>query len=487
MDLSFLVVVLHLLVGGKDAVDLIDARTYWELHATPMTVEALRPHLTPPDLRRVNEQASQLGAADAGTRAAAVQALIAQGEVVQPTVVTLMMHPDPQVREGALAVLRALNDTRDGRPPVAWDLHRLMAIKALGALRDPAAAPDLQALTTSTEPFVAEYARYALLALQDERPPPIPRRESGLSHRVYALPADANLVAHISPIPGGEKQAPDTGRLRINVGGMNLTGDGDMRKQTPRLAEFLAWTGNFRAHGGLVGMHVTGPKLARSSLIATGEFDGERMLAAFALGAANAEWTAIDGQPGLVLPEGHAALVLAAPKTLVLVHSITDNYTATAADISRRLRGDPVAEPQGDLLEGVDRGGPVWGAATLPTEHWRGDWSLFRRFVTTSRATEGFCDFRIEAVGQTDRLDELKLDGETIVADLSREWKDGLGQLPIGKPITQLLESLHFSVNDENHLTLDGRMSPRFIAMLPIAAILISAPIDDEDPPTTTD
>jgi hypothetical protein len=271
------------------------------------------------------------------------------------------------------------------------------------------------------------------------------------------------------------------------VGGYNLTGSSDMRKQTPKLMEFLAWTGNFRSHGGLVGMHITGPKLARSALVATGEFDGERILAAFALNAANAEWTAIDGRPGLVLPRAHAALVLAEPGTLVLVHSIADDHAQTAADISRRLREPPTDEPQGDLLAGVDRSGPAWGAATLPTEHWRGDWRLFQRFVLTSKAEAGHCDFVIEAVGQPERLAELKADGEQTVVDISKEWREGLGQLPIGKPIGALLESLRFDIVDGERLTLSGRMGPDFVAMLPIAALLISDPPEEpatpEEPP----
>ena len=75
-----------------------------------------------------------------------------------------------------------------------------MAIRTLGEAKAADAIPTLQALLTSKEPFVAEYAARTPAEIQKRPLPAIPRQP--ISDDLKILPPDTGIVGHFSGTTG---------------------------------------------------------------------------------------------------------------------------------------------------------------------------------------------------------------------------------------------------------------------------------------------
>lgn len=453
MDLSILVVILQLLVGGKDAASLVDTGAYWRL-------------------RGVDPQAATM-----------------------------------------LAVLAEPIDA-PGRTPQLVQTRRLMAIAHLGKLRDRSALPTLEALGRSPEPrpFENAYVAAAIVAINEEPPIPYTPPPSRLGGLLHILAPDGSGVLHISPVPGSEGPALATPGFNLNVGGVNLTAGGDQTKQTFKIADILEHDGNFRVDAVLLSFTLEDTGVPRGGMLIQGEFDANRLMASLAGGGSGspaATTLPASGQASapavpaivmrddvatLTLQDQHLGFAVLAPDLLLAMWDQLGPVDLDRA-LARRLAGPRLTGEAGGLaanpavatlLQGVSRDGPIWGASLLP-EHpwWGGDWSRFRTVQLETTASAGGCAFVARGTGpEVTTLAQFQQEASARIVKSRADWVEGLGKLPIGMPVTRLLDSVTLDV-DGDAMVARGQFGAQLIALLPIAPMLLKPAASDDAPADT--
>src|SRR3954451_23334635 len=154
-DSNLLSLILFLLFGGgKDLVSYIPPQVYWESKGVEMvTVDALLPDIAAKDASvDVEKLIGDLGSDDSAAREKAAKALLAAGPGAAAALDKQADSPDVEVARQAKMLSAQIRTEAKPR-----EIRRLMAIRTLGNLKDAKALPALTALTSSAEPFVAEY------------------------------------------------------------------------------------------------------------------------------------------------------------------------------------------------------------------------------------------------------------------------------------------------------------------------------------------
>ena len=343
---SWLAAVVMMLSQGNatDVLDLVDAASYWKAQNVQMTADALAAEVKPP--------------AAAANRAAAVR--------------------------------------------------RLMAIRALGELKDKAALPLLKPLLGEQAPFVADYARQAIATIEGA---PYRRQmpsAENLAADVALLPSGCSLVAQTSmaggaPIsydaladilkaatpPGGKAQ--DVERVRSEV--------------TQALTQFTGTVGNFRIESVTMGVAGEfGPRAGFLVVIARGLYDADAAREA-AQAVAKKEVEEVE-DVGVIRPDSEVALAFPSNDRAILVAGpARESVDAALVQVLAALKtgkggldGDAGMKA---LLASVDRAKHLWAAAAMTDTYRQAE--LFAPFDTitlTADEAGGTMDFLLVARGR---------------------------------------------------------------------------------------
>lgn len=182
--------------GGSDLLDYLPPDAYWNQKQVQVSVESMAKELKPAAAADVSKLIDDLNSPDAPVREAASGKLVAAGAAALPALREAAHSPSPQIAASAKGLIARI-DTAN-RPA---SVRRLMAIKALGNLKDKAAVPILQPLLKSDEPFVADYAGEAIDRIKGK--PFQRRRPADLRQDVWLLPAECRCVGQVLGPSGG--------------------------------------------------------------------------------------------------------------------------------------------------------------------------------------------------------------------------------------------------------------------------------------------
>ncbi len=363
--------------AGNQTLDFVDSATYWKIAGIEMAPASLVPLIADeerpaPDHAALEALVADLKSPDFITRQKAVAALAKAGPDARPVLEKARTSDDPEVATTATQILSKLGrDTSDSR------IHRLMAIRTLGELKAPEAAPHLEKLTSSPEPFIADYASSALAAIRGEiyspaKPDPLAFQKD----LEIAFPSLA-AVLHTKSAP---RHAGVTIRSMIDqtmplVGG--FAGGGGpgipdteeiLREMTGQIVEVLHSIGNVRLDSASVFIpsDVT-PEGGGFIIALRGLYDHKRSLAYVRDLSGGTLDSVHYGKTEWLSGGGEFFIHFASDELLVMIAG--SDVAKYAEAVSDRIEGNdkqPAAGPAVDLLKNIPKAASAFFTAEIP-------------------------------------------------------------------------------------------------------------------------
>jgi len=180
--------------GGNHLLDYIPSDYYWKSKNIEMTADTMLLQLQPPPAQDVSRLIDKLSADNPDERVAAARKLQAIGGPALSQLQTASQSEDPGVATLAATLISQINTA--SKPTT---VRRLMAIRALGEMKNADALPMLDKLVGSKEPMVGEYASRSVAQIQDK---PAPQANStllaGRRDDLAILPATSGAVGQAS-------------------------------------------------------------------------------------------------------------------------------------------------------------------------------------------------------------------------------------------------------------------------------------------------
>jgi hypothetical protein len=224
---SVLITLLAFLVGGggSDLLDYLSPAEFWKNKGVVVSVESMSAELKPTPAADVSEPLEDLNSPDPQVREDASAKLLQTGPPALTSLREAAQSPSPQVAATAKKLVVKIEGMNR-----AATIRRLMAIRALG---DPAykeAAPLLEPLLKSEEPFVADYARESIERINSR--PVHHAHAANLRDDVYLLPDGCRMVGQImapagdsislTDVLGRAKLAADQDRATVSEGILHM-------------------------------------------------------------------------------------------------------------------------------------------------------------------------------------------------------------------------------------------------------------------------
>ena len=224
---SALITLLAFLVGGggSDLLDYLSHAEFWKDKGVVMSVESMTAELKPAPAVDVSKLIDDLNSPDPQVREDASAKLLQTGPPALSSLREAAGWPSPQVAATARKLVVKIEGMNR-----ATTIRHLMAIRALG---DPAykdAAPLLETLLQSEEPFVADYARESIERMNGR--PVHHAHAANLRDDVYLLPDGCRVVGQIMAPAGGAisltevlgrtKLAPNQDRTTMSAGLLHM-------------------------------------------------------------------------------------------------------------------------------------------------------------------------------------------------------------------------------------------------------------------------
>ena len=470
MALGFVEILLVLLTGGGGGNDLLDylpTAAYWKAKGVETTAERMAAELATEEPADAAKLVRDLGADGFATREAAMQKLRAMGPAAAPALEQGAENDDPEVKMRARQLLERVAASGGTQ---AKAVRRLMAVRALGDLKRPESLAALRPLLASKEPFVADYARQAVAAIEGkpyQRPRPT---RAMLWKDVCLLPAECAVVAQVA-MPGGGPIDVATALKGIEG---KLPQGRDPAAMIAQLAQMLTVAaervGNVRLDAVTLGVTgEVGDDAGFVVIIARGLYDRTAAKATIRqLGGCEAAQV---GGVDVLRPEEEVALILASRERLVLLagdRRVPKPVEALVAALGRN--GDkPTLDPKMlALIKSIDTSSPAWAVVRM-TDCYR-QVPLFAPFDTVTMASKvgdgGAMALTVVAAGK---------DAEAVkpaVAELNagiEKAKAGaqqaLAQMPAIKPMVDFVNSIRVEQQGAT-VTLTGKLQGQASAMM---------------------
>lgn len=358
---SLVSLILFLLFGGgNDLVSYIPPQIYWESKGVEMvTVDALMPDVAVTDASvDVERLITALGSDDPAAREKAAKALLAAGPVVAGALDKEAASPDVEVARQARILAAQIRTEAKPR-----EIRRLMAIRTLGDLKDAKALPALKVLSSSNEPFVADYAAAAIAKIEGKPAPTRPRDAKGMAGDLELLPSTCAIVLQIQPRAG---LAPPIETAAEKTELPESAKKNRLRNGATDLIETAERLGNVRVDGLTIGISgdftITGGHVVA---IVRGQYDP-----VFAPVAARQERmpaTTVAGQSVYLWgPESY--LLFPSPDRMVYLASMDPQQVPAAEMVAALAKGTGTLRNNAELaklIDAADASQPIWGAGKL--------------------------------------------------------------------------------------------------------------------------
>jgi hypothetical protein len=180
--------------GGNHLLDFIPSDYYWKSKNIEMNDDTMLLQLQPPPAGEISALIAGLASDNPDERAVAARQLQAIGGPALAKLQAAAQGDDPGVATLAASLIGQINTA--ARPTA---VRRLMAIRALGEMKDTDALVVLAKLVDSSEPMVSEYATRSIARIQDKH---LPRDDPAIAAArrddLALIPADAGAVGQAS-------------------------------------------------------------------------------------------------------------------------------------------------------------------------------------------------------------------------------------------------------------------------------------------------
>ncbi len=492
-----LMVMLLMLGGfsGIDVVSLLDSETFWRVQKVEVTTANMIKILKARKAARfskatLEKSLKDLGHEDPKVRRLAGKRLFAIRRPALPSLDRLAQANDPEVALTAKALIAKIKASQQSVDQIS----RLMAIRELGRLKAETALPLLKALGKSRDVFVKEYSKEAVNKIMEVVPKP-KRVSKALDKKVGALPADCGLVLRLSAmseanfLAGIEKMIaqmpPGMG------GGVPAQPQSSFKvKMTEEIlkAGILQKIGNIRLDSILAGVsESTQEDKLHATFLIRGVFNVNAIFRAILEAApesADIVRKRIGKRTALVMEQGHVKLIAISNRTVLIITSgdpkayPTQQVLASySKDMKKGLTGNG---KMAELIEQVDRDGPLWAVVKLGAGYQKGMPLIkaFDRVLFSTKMHGKLLDLKIEvvgrhpiAVGMAAGMIEKKLkEAKTNLAEM-------MMMMPMLKPMHDSLNSIKLETFGKS-LTITARTDMESLFSVPLGlAFMVSASI----------
>ncbi len=464
--------------GGGDLLDYVPTETYWRDQNVAFTVESLVAELKTPPPADASAAIADLEAADPKVRQAAADKILKLGPGAIAQVHEAETSPSAEIAPRAHSLMPQLTAMR-----TRFGVRRLMAIRALGELKNPQAVVALQPFLESKVRFESDYATRAIAAINGSPttaptsapailPATAPAVAAATSRDVWLLPAACRAVGQISP--RGRRPVAlrrDAPRLLVRSNQDPQVVIHDMATMALSVAEQI---GNVRLATLTVGIsgHIS-DKTGFAVAIASGDYDAQAVIAVAR--AAKIPSRTVNGMD-VFQPDGETAFFLTDDHQLVLLASPGGEQYPLEEMIAavRKKEGGLRAVPEmSKLIESIDTSQPVW-AVTQVTDSYRSA-PLLRWLDSVTMVGKPTADgLRLTAHGEAKDADAAKgaaRDATGLALGAVAEMKLLEPIVPAMKAAGETFATVHCDADGKTvTATAEAKDSPTLLYMLPLFA-----------------
>ena len=351
-------------------------------------------------------------------------------------------------------ILLELNSIKSDDTSKATAVHRLMAIRALGELKNADAIPSLKTQLDSKELFVADYAQRAIDAIQGNASAPTsgvpPDR---MKADLYMLPEHCGAVAQLKMAPG-KFVAPAT-----QPAADEQAAGGDAKSQLEQMANTLIYiaemTGNIRVDGVTLGVSdEIGSNQGFVIFIVRGKWDLDAVKSA--LQGVLPQTKAAGEEDFMTAQDAPVAVAVPSDELFVMTSGPTLNIVPLE-DIGNAIKtGKGKFESSTDLIQTIgtiDTTAAASWAAMFVSDNYRQAPQLaaFDSLTLTGKKTDSGLSYEAKATGKdadavksaVDQLTSLVDDGKSELVQQSE-------QSPMLKPLADFLGSIELKSDGVN-------------------------------------
>lgn len=362
-----------LAMGGGDLLNQIPVQDYWQQRGISSNYDTMLNFLDektePVDATALIRQ---LGDVDYQVRDKAAGQLEALGRRVEKQLQQATEASDPEVRFRAKELLKKLGSNQHQR-----HIHRLMAIRTLGEMKDPRALPHLKKLLDSNRNFEADYARQAIATIESK---PLPARTINpalMSKHLWMLPKECGYVAQARNAEVQGTRISDMFKLFGEMGAGDQVAE--MKREFYKgLLEAADRIGNVRLDSITVGVaENVGDDSGFVVLIARGLYNKAAIESfikeEFVDDPEDIKPTGIEGV-SIYQPESEAAIIPVSNELLIAMFGPNEEKLPIKAVIEAVKTGKGTLSENAamvDLIQRADTAKPIWGAARLTDHLWK--------------------------------------------------------------------------------------------------------------------
>ncbi len=431
--------------GGNELIFYIPIDEYWKSKGVEISVESMAEELKFPQQANIDALLRALGSEDAAERARASEQIEKLGLAAISGLEWATNSPDPAIANEAKALL-----TRIRRAAHATQIRRLMAIRTLGRMKDPAGIDILAPLIDSREQFIARHARIATAQIRGELYT-IPTLAAELMDQdLFLLPRDVALVGQASLGEGRPLGLNDL----LNQIPPEMQVDPQMVRDQliEQLLPIAERIGNVRLDAMTFGLsEQIGHNIGYIVLVARGEFDAgaitallrEQLPADQVAHIQEVEVFRPDPEVGLFFPSNERAVLVVGPRNGQLPVEAMANAIKTGQG---ELKTN---EPMNQLLAGIDRTQPLWAAMRVTDTYRQAPViKAFDWIRVVGRHEEGHALLEMTAEGSNEQeVQQAVRELEGHIQTAITEMEPMLPHLPMLEPYHAFFKSMRFETD----------------------------------------
>ncbi len=355
----------------------------------------------------------------------------------------------------------------------AHQVRQLMAIRALGELKQKNALPALKPLLESKDLFIAEYAQRAVNAIEGKPLPPAGPTAEQRKTDLWLLPADSRLVAQFAmPAPA---QTATIDKLLDNLPAPLAANKAEMLADITRevitIAELI---GDVRLDGVTLGLSGDiGPNKGSVVIVGRGLYDAKALMAQAKKDQVPVD--AVNGQNVLKMDD-EAVLLCPSNDQLVLIAGASPDQLpidAMTKAVAAQKGALATAQDMVKLIESIDTAQPLWAAVKMTDSYRQVPLAAAKAFDTATLVLtrkDGMLNFEIKAQGaDADQakaaVDEINLFLVQAVAKMQQV----VVQMPAFKPAVEFVETIKLATDGANaRLTATMKEDAAGMGILPM-------------------
>lgn len=468
--------------GGSDLLDYVPTDVYWASQDVRPTAAVLLADIKPDaPAGDLADPIDDLGSPDAAAREAAAERIRAAGLAALPQLRKEADSEDLEVARRVKALVTQI--LTDAKPR---SVRRLMAVRTLGEQKAAAALPALRQLTASAEPFVADYARRAVMRIEGKpgtggrRPDP-----KAMAGDVWLMPKEVAAVGQVALRPG---LAPD---FATALGDMKLSPEKQKQRLThvsEQIVELTRRIGNVRLDGVTFGVSAdAGETSGFVALVVRGLYDAPAAAAAARQDGLSAK------------PVGGVEVFQVGPEVAFFFPS-NDLAVFVAAPTGREIPVEPLVSAvragKGTLHESKDVAGlvkaadttlPLWAVAKVTDAYRRVPFlSAFDTLTITGRQEKARLDLSVTAKGSDPTRTKAAVADVNRLADEAHQQLKPIAEfMPPLKPLSDFLDSVKADASGTDATVaaaFEGSVTKLFLFSLMPYTEPITPPANDEVP-----